>query len=281
MTSQTTLNRFRRDLEARNLRPNTVAAYLRRVTLFLEWLGRPPTKAREADLRDHIRELLQQNSPSTVNQTVAALRSFYAETLRRPALVARLAQARFRRTPPEILSVEEMARLMKTVRSDKYRALLSVLYGAGLRVSEACALETGDIDSKRMVIHIRDGKTGPRSVPMSPRLLDDLRTYWRKVRPPGPLLFPGRKGGHGDKPISRRAVHVMVKKLAVAAGITRPISSHTFRHSFAVHLLDRGVDLRTVQVLLGHASITSTEHYTRLSTELVRKTRSPLDDLAG
>lgn len=275
---QSSLERFRRDLKVRGLSPSTVEAYLRRVRCFVDWLDRPPSRAREGDLRDYIGEQLAAYSPQTVNQTVAALRSFYTGTLRHPGVIARLGRVRAKRTLPVVLSTGEVFRLLAATKSPKYRAIFSLQYGAGLRVSEACGLEVGDIDSGRMMLRVRHSKGHPRDVPLSTRLLSVLRAYWRAKRPPGPMLFPGRLTG---KPLTRAAVKKALGPVVKAAGIHKHVTTHTLRHSYATHLLDAGADIRTVQVLLGHANISSTTHYTQLSRVRLTATPSPLDLLGN
>jgi site-specific recombinase XerD len=148
-------------------------------------------------------------------------------------------------------------------------------YGAGLRIGETCSLEIGDIDSKRMVIRIRDGKGGrDRYAMLGDRLLEGLREYFRLVRPAGPHLFPGERPGTAVSPDSVRAV---LKKAVVKAGITKHVTPHILRHTFATHILEAGVDIRTIQALLGHRSIRTTQIYAQVSTDTIRRTKSPLD----
>ncbi len=148
------------------------------------------------------------------------------------------------------------------------------MYGAGLRVSEACALHIDDVDSKRMLLRVQRAKHNPRYVQLSPAVLEALRAYYREERPAGPLLFPGRRG---QRPLTRSAVKGALAKIVEAAGLTKHVTAHTLRHTYATHLLDSGADIRTVQVLLGHASINSTIHYTRLSRARLMATPSPIE----
>jgi integrase/recombinase XerD len=175
------------------------------------------------------------------------------------------------------LSGSEVSRLLDATTSLKYRAIFMLAYGAGLRISELVSLETTDIDSERMLLHVRESKTGPRYVMMSPRVLEALRAYWRAFRPREPRLFPGRKKGATDPHLSREAVHGVLAKAALAAGITKTVSPHTVRHSFATHLLETGADVRAVQLLLGHACLESTASYLHLTTSRLRQVPSPLD----
>lgn len=268
------LVRFRRDLEARGLQPNTVNAYERNVRQFIEQLGRPPSQASEGDVRNYVHDLRQRRSAQTTNQAIAALRCFYSDTLRRRRVVERLRRVRHRKPLPGILSGSEVKLLFQATKSPKYRALLALMYGAGLRVGEACALRIADIDSQRMTLAVQRSKGKPRYVPMTERLLLALRTYYKEERPGGPALFPGRAEG---RVLTREAVQHALKKMAQAAGIKKPLNAHMLRHSYATHLLDSGADIRTVQVLLGHSSISSTLHYTRLSRARLSSTVSPIE----
>jgi site-specific recombinase XerD len=269
------LARYQRDLEARGLRPNTVRTYTRAIAQFLDALGRPPSKARERDLRDYVLWLQRQRAASSVNVTIAALVGFYVGTLRRPSVVARLRRVRVIHPLPTILSGSEVQRLFSATRSAKYRALFSLLYGAGLRLQEALELRVEDIDSPRMMLRIRCSKGRPREVPMSERVLRALRDYWRQERPSGPLLFPGQR--NPARPMTQGAVKFALLAIEKQAGLGKHVNPHCLRHSYATHLLDTGADLRTVQVLLGHASVKSTAHYTRLSRARLSAVPSPIE----
>jgi len=178
---------------------------------------------------------------------------------------------------PRVLSGVEVARLLAALPTERYRVMGMLAYGAGLRVGEIVRLEIGDIDAKRMVLHIRDAKRGrERYVMLSPRLLSALRHYWKQAGLPGPRVFAGRDR---DKPLQRVGVHKAFSRAARKAGIRKVLGPHALRHSFATHMLERGTDLRTLQVLLGHASIRSTTMYLHISTARVQSLRSPLDDL--
>jgi integrase/recombinase XerD len=177
---------------------------------------------------------------------------------------------------PTVLSPEEVSRLLDGTRSLKHRALLMTLYGAGLRVSEACRLTPADIDSSRMAIHVQQAKgRKDRNVMLSSVLLDTLRQYWKRSRP-GRWLFPGHGTG---KPITTKAVFLMIRKAAARAKITKIVSPHVLRHSFATHLLESGTDLRTIQLLLGHADVRTTIIYLQVFQQHLRKVASPLDSL--
>jgi integrase/recombinase XerD len=268
------LVRFRRDLEARGLQPNSVDAYVRAVTQFLRAFDGPPSRAREADLRNYLVALQERRAPASINQAIAALGCFYTDTLRRPAVVARLRRLRVSRPVPTILSGSEVKRLLDAAHSAKCRAILCLMYGSGLRVGEATHLRIEDVDSRRMMLHIPRSKSRPHDVPMSERVLSALREYWREARPRGPLLFPGQGTG---RPLTRNAVNRALVAIQARARLDKHVTPHCLRHSYATHLLDTGADLRTVHVLLGHSSIKSTECYTRLSRARLTATPSPIE----
>jgi len=178
---------------------------------------------------------------------------------------------------PIVLTAVEVQRLLGALTTDKHRAMVMLAYGAGLRVSEVCKLRVDDIDPKRMLVRVQHAKRGrERVVMLSPRLLATLRAYWKAARPGGPYLFPGRDP---KKLFTRAAVHKAMIEAARRAGITARVSPHTLRHSFATHLLEAGTDLRTLQVLLGHASLKSTMTYLHVSPARVQSITSPLDTL--
>ncbi len=272
--------KFIADMELRGLRENTQKSYLRCVKLFAAHFGRAPEQMGADQVREYLRHLVDAKNatPSTLRVYCGALKFLYHTTLGRAHELDDLPRAKQRRTQPEVLSGSEVARLFAAVTSPKHRAILAVAYGAGLRVSEACGLRIADVDSKRHVLQVRDGKGGhARYAMLSTRLLEILRDYYRVARPAGPFLFPSPRDP--SKPISRQAVARVLRLAVREVGLKKRVSIHTMRHSFATHLLEMGTDLRRVQVLLGHASIGSTAHYTRVSREWVAKTQSPLDVL--
>ncbi len=199
-------------------------------------------------------------------------------TLDRPWVVRRIPfPRRERERLPEVLSQAEIERLLRAVSRPKHRAMLMVAYGAGLRVSELCALLPTDIDSQRMLIRVRAGKGGKdRYVMLSPRLLATLREYWRLRPPRGPYLFPSPRPG---KPLSRMAVFHVVRRAGRRAGLRRRVNPHMLRHCFATHLLEAGTDIRVIQVLLGHRSLRTTARYVLVSRAHVGTVQSPLDAL--
>jgi site-specific recombinase XerD len=217
----------------------------------------------------------KRRSPRTVNVHIAALRVLYDITLQRPEVMANIRQVRPQHRQPTIPSGQQVRALLDAAPSLKHRAMFMLLYGAGLRVSEMLALTTADIDSARMVLHLRATKNRhDRIVPLPPMALDALRAYWKAQRPTGPVIFPGRGG---RETLTREAVQKVVAHAARKAGIPHRVYPHLLRHAFATHMLELGGDLRTVQILLGHRSLHSTARYTHL-TEARRATlRNPLE----
>jgi len=275
------MRRMEAAMKLRNFSPRTQAVYLRSVQSFSARYGKPAEELGEAEVREYLLEMLEQRrlSPSSLKVYRAGLKFFFTAALGRPEVVGTVVTPKVVRRLPEVLSGSEVESLFGAILSLKYRALVMTAYSAGLRISEVCHLEPRDIDSKRNVIHIRHGKGGGNRFGMlSARLLVALRAYWRAQRPPGPYLFPGQRAG---QPLSPASVRHVIKKALGRAGINRPVTPHLLRHSFATHLLEAGTDIRTVQVLLGHRSIRSTQLYAQVSTALIARTKSPLDLLPG
>ena len=266
------------DMSLRNLSPATQRSYLHAVTKFSRYFGRSPDRLGLEDIRAFQVYLVSQGiSWPALNQTVCALRFFYGVTLDRAEIPERIAYARTPRKLPAILSADEVVRFLEAVPSLKARAALTTAYAAGLRASEAVSLKMADIDSGRMVIQVRHGKGAKdRTVMLSHQLLAILRTYWRLARPED-WLFPGRGP---DKPIDVQVLHAACRSATKAAGLVKRVSVHTLRHSFATHLLESGVDIRIIQVLLGHNSLSTTARYTHVATTTIAKTKSPLDRLS-
>ena len=266
------------DMTVRNLSPATQRSYLHAVAKFSRYFSRWPDRLDIEDVRAFQVFLVSQKiSWPALNQTVCALRFFYGVTLNRPEIPERIAYAREPRKLPVILSADEVVRFLEAVPSLKTRTALTTAYAAGLRASEAVSLKVADIDSSRMLIQVRHGKGAKdRTVMLSPQLLAILRTYWRLARP-REWLFPGRDE---SKPIDVQVLHAACRSATKAAGLAKRVTVHTLRHSFATHLLESGVDIRIIQVLLGHNSLSTTARYTQVATTTIAKTRSPIDRLA-
>jgi len=270
-------DRMQDDLTLKNYADDTVRAYLRCARTFVRQLGCSPVEVSAEAIRKYILEMAEERSPATVKMHVAAIRFLYAVSLCKPELVVGLHFPKVPHKLPDILSREEVRRLLEAVEPPKYRAVLMTAYGAGMRIREACSLLTTDIDSERGVIHIRSGKRDrDRYVMLSEVLLAALREYWRIYRPTPPVLFPGKRAATcvSDSTV-RKALH----KARAKAHITKRVTPHSLRHAFATHLLEDGTDIRTIQMLLGHGSIRSTARYTQVSVAHICKTRSPLDRL--
>ena len=270
-------DRMRQDLELRGLAENTINTYLRCARKFAEHYQQSPAKMGGENVREYLLYLRHERhlAASSLVVYAGALSFLYRVSLKRPGEVESLPRGKKPRPTPVVLSGSEVARLFAVIASPKYRAVCMLGYGAGLRVSEICKLQTTDIDSKRMVIIVRESKgMGERHVMMPSRLLQALRSYWKVARPNGDYVFPGSKTG---RPLTRAAVSRALKKLACKARIAKHITPHTLRHSFATHMLEMGTDIRTLQVLLGHVSLRSTALYLHVSTARVQSLRSPLE----
>jgi len=266
------------DMTIRKLAPKTQEGYIRTIKNFAVFLGRSPDMAGVEDVRRFQLHLAQCGAHvSMLNHAVSALRFLFGVTLARHDIVEHTTFIHEPRKLPVVLSAEEVARLLNAAPGLKYKATLSVAYGAGLRAAEVVSLKVSDIDSKRMIIRVEQGKGGKdRNVMLSPSLLGLLRTWWRTARPQG-WLFPGRDPA---QPITTRQLNRACHAAAEAAGIDKKVSLHTLRHSFATHLLEQNVDVRVIQVLLGHAMLDSTALYTRVATKTIQQVMSPLEHIA-
>lgn len=269
--------RMLEDMQMQNLALSTQATYIAKVAEFAKFFGISPDKLGPEDLRSYLKDRQERESKHTLRLTIFALRFLYKRTLGKnwPILNFPVRHPGERRLPT-VLSASEVERFFQAIESVKYRAILMTAYAAGLRAREVVSLRVCDIDSQRMLIHIRHGKgERERTVMLSDRLLSALREYWKTERPKD-WLFPGSPA---TKHLSTHAVYKVCKKAATNAGLSKRVSPHTMRHSFATHLLESGTDIRIVQVLLGHRSLRTTAHYTRVSTKLIHSTKSPLDAL--
>jgi site-specific recombinase XerD len=266
------------DMTIRKFAPKTQHDYVQRVKNFAAFLGRSPDTASFEDVRRYQLHLATSGvGVPTINQTVSTLRFFFRVTLKRHEIVEHTHVIHEPRKLPVVLSPEEVARLLDAAPGLKYKAALSVAYGAGLRAAEVVALKVSDIDSRRMIIRVEQGKGGKdRNVMLSASLLELLRTWWRVARPKG-WLFPGQ---NPVNPMTTRQLRRACHTAAQAAGIERNVSPHTLRHSFATHLLEQNVDVRVIQVLLGHAKLDSTALYTRVATKTISEVMSPLEHIA-
>jgi site-specific recombinase XerD len=271
------------DITARRFSEDTKKDYVRNVRKFADFLGRSPNTATSEDLRRFQLHMAQQQvGPSTINAAITALRFFFTVTLEKPDLVRPLRIVTEPRKAPVVLSQEEVSRLLQAAPGLKYKAALSVAYGAGLRVSEVAHLKVSDIPgsspgtSERMMLRVEQGKgQRDRDVMLSPQRLQLLREWWKAARPPV-WLFPGQ---NPINPITPRQLNRAVTAAKDLAGISKRISPHTLRHSFATHLLEQGVDIRVIQVLLGHAKLETTALYTRVAVSTIRDIKSPLERL--
>jgi site-specific recombinase XerD len=272
-------DRMKQDLRLRNYRPGTRAVYLGYAKKFVAYFRKPPTELGPDDVRRYQLHLVDERKlqPGTVKGHLGAIRFLYTFTLERPEVVAGIIWPRQAHKLPDILAPEEVEAVLAHVEPLGHRAIVMAAYGAGLRITEACRLAVGDIDAKRGLIHVRDGKRGrDRYVMLPARLLAVLREYWHQARPPGPQLFPGTgKTGVITPDAVGDALHRAVRK----AGLAKRVTPHALRHAFATHLLEAGTDIRTIQVLLGHASIRTTARYAQVSAKLIAQTTSPLDRL--
>jgi integrase/recombinase XerD len=267
------------DMRIRNLAPHTQRAYVQQISQFARYFGRSPELLGPDDIRTYQLHLTQDRklSASSILVAVAAIRFLYKVTLKRDWRIEEVVPTcRKPQRLPVVLSRDEVSRFLDAVGMLKHRVILTVCYATGLRISEAVRLTPAAIDSQRMIIRVAEGKgRKDRYVMLSPKLLDLLRDYWRTARPQE-WLFPGDPPG---QPITRFAVENACKKARQKSNIGKPVTPHSLRHAFAVHLLEAGADLRTIQLLLGHRSLSTTARYLRLATNKVCATASPLDDL--
>lgn len=266
------------DMNVRNFVPATQREYIRAVKKLATFLKRSPDTATVDDLRAFQVHLSESGAkPGVINATVTALRFFFNVTVGKPETTRRLAFVFEPKKLPRVLPPEDVLRMLEAAQSPKSKAMLSVAYGAGLRAMEVATLKVASIDSQRMLIRVEQGKgRRDRFAMLSPQLLELLRDWYRIARP-GVYLFPGR-----DKvsPMTTRQFNRIVHEAAHLAGLPGWVSPHTLRHSFATHLLEQNIDIRVIQVLLGHANLDSTARYTHVATNIIRGVMSPLDRLS-
>ena len=271
------------ELQRRNYAQNTVRSYIKAVEDFARYFGKPPERLGPEHIREYQAHLFRDRklAASTVEGRAAALRFLFVKTLRRPYLPDQIPFPKRARRLPTVLSTEEVALLIDSAKNLMHRAILMTLYATGLRRAELCRLKVADIDSDRMMIHVREGKGGrDRDVLLSPKLVETLREYWRWMKPKT-FLFPGMiNNWRADVPIDTKVVWEAVRQARTRAGIQKRVTPHTLRHSFATHMLEAGADLRTIQVLLGHAKLADTTVYLHLSRRHLQAVASPLESLA-
>jgi site-specific recombinase XerD len=269
--------RMMEDMQVRNLSENTQESYVQQVSLFARYFNRSPELLGPEQIRAYQVHLTNEKKLSTgsIMVATAALRFLYRATLKKDwSFTDVIPVPKKPQTLPVVLSPEEVMQFLECVRNRKHRAILTTCYAAGLRISEAIALTPPAIDSKRMVLRVEQGKgKKDRYVMLSPRLLEILRTWWRVERPEH-WLFPGDKPGWH---ITRSAVELECKKAHCICKISKPITPHSLRHAFAVHLLEQGANIRSIQLLLGHRSLVTTAKYLRIATSKICSTSSPLD----
>jgi integrase/recombinase XerD len=265
------------DMQIRNLSPHTRDSYIQQVSQFARHFGKSPVELGPEDIRTYQVYLTNERklAPGSILIAIAAIRFLYKVTLKKEwAFEEVIPACKKPQKLPTILSPEEVLQLLGCIPSIKQRTILTTCYAAGLRISEAVRLKPTAIDSQRMVIRVEQGKgQKDRYVMLSPKLLDSLRAYWWAVRPKE-WLFPG---DHPGQPMTKSAVEAACKAARGRAGITKPVTPHSLRHAFAVHLLEFGADVRTIQLLLGHRSLATTACYLRIATNKVCATSSPLD----
>lgn len=268
------------ELQRRNYSKTTMRTYLSVVRDFSKHFHKPPDQLGLEEIRQYQVHLLEERKfqPKTVCLYTSALRFFFVKVLKRPYPIEELPYPKGVRRLPIILSQEEAVALINAASNLMHRAMLMLLYSTGVRRAELCQLKVADIDSKRMMVHIRQGKGNKdRDVPLSPALLDTLREYYRWMRPQN-YLFPGTVNGtRADKPITTKVVWEACREAAQRAGITKRVSPHLLRHSFATHQLENGADLPTLQALLGHTDLKPTSVYLHLSERHLKAAGTPLD----
>jgi integrase/recombinase XerD len=270
------------ELRRRNYSQSTVRSYIHSIEDFARYFGKSPDQLGPEQIRDYQVHLFRDRklSPGTVEGCGAALRFLYVKTLRRPYLKEDIPFPKRSRRLPLVLSLEEVRLLIDSAENLMHRAMMMTLYATGIRRAELCHLQVADIDSPRMVIHVRHGKGDQdRDVPLTPKLLETLREYWRWMKPKT-WLFPGMVNGwRADVPITDKMAWAAVHTAATRAGIEKRVGPHTLRHCFATHMLEAGADLRTIQILLGHAKLADTTVYLHLSRRHLQAVANPLETL--
>ena len=278
--------RMLEELQRRNFSPSTIRAYIRTVREFAEYFHKPPDQLGAEELRQFQLHMLRDRklATGTVENRMTALHFFFKKVLKQ--YDPELYDMQLNRVPmklPVVLSPEEVEKLIAVAPNNRYRMILLLLYATGLRRAEAAQLKIADIDSQRMVIHVRDGKNSrDRELPLTPKLLEALRAYWRSCqRKPKVYLFPARSqaAGEAERPITDKTVWHACHESARLSGLTKRFGPHTLRHTFATHLAENGTDLHTIQLLLGHQKIQDTTVYLHLSRRHLHAAVNPLEQI--
>jgi site-specific recombinase XerD len=267
-----------RDLQLRGITPRTQKKYLREVTNLANYFGKSPGELGEEEVKEYLLHLLEDRklSRGTYKNYAAGIKFLYTTTLNRAEVVEKIRYPKAQKKLPVVLDLAEVKAILAATENLKHRALLTITYSAGLRVSEAAKLKVTDIDSKRMMVRVQQGKGGKdRYSILSQTALELLRRYWRQYRPKQ-WLFEGQKEG---APMCYTAIRNIFFEAKKRAGITKPASPHTLRHSFATHLIEAGTSLHHVQLLLGHRSPTTTTVYLHVSRMNLAQVSSPLDSI--
>jgi integrase/recombinase XerD len=270
------------ELERRNYSQATVQTYIDAIRRFAEHFHRSPDHLGPLEIREYQLHLYQRKlHPQTIRVHTAALRFFYRKVLHQRLSADDLPLPKLlRRQIPIVLSPEEVTRMIDATPNLRHRTILMTLYSTGMRRSELCHLRPEDIDKERMVVRIRQGKGGKdREVPLSPKLLEQLRTYYRSVKVRNGWMFPSLQTRRPDQPITQKAVWHACREATRRAGITKPVHPHTLRHSFATHLFDNGAELPVIQILLGHSDPRDTMIYLHLATRKLREAPNPLETI--
>jgi integrase/recombinase XerD len=270
-------DQMKADMTLRRFSVHTEKAYLKCAKDFAKHFMRSPAEMGTQEVREFVVHLVEKKkvSPAVQGIYVSALKFLYRTTLQRPEVVRDIPSPKIPKTLPDILSKEEVLSLFEAIRPTKHKAIMATTYSAGLRISEVCSLEITDIDTQRMLIHVRDGKgKKDRYVMLSDQILALLDDYYKSLPPQSTYLFPGQ---NPHRPISHTAVGKVLRNAVQKVGLSKKVSMHTLRHSFATHLLEAGGDIRVLQVLLGHSSIHTTVRYTQVTTHHLAHTKSPWD----
>lgn len=270
------------ELERRNYTQSTTRAYLRTIEDIARYFKRPPDQLGPEEIREYVAHLfrVRKLTDNTVNQRVGALRFFYVKTLKKVWSVEETPYPKKRLHLPVILSPDEVSQLIESALTPFHRTILITLYATGVRRAELANLKITDIDSQRMVVHVRGGKgRKDRDIMLSPNLLEELRQHYRRLSRKNDWLFPGGRWHTAEYPMTSKVVWHACREAAQRAGIRKPLHPHTLRHCFATHLLEAGADLRTIQLLLGHSDLKETTIYLHLSQRHLSATASPLDAL--